>query len=128
MIFEDDARLPWDFDEKLKELFRFVPEDFDMVFLNGTYGRHQKPVIFNEKLMRIKEMYGAFAYIVNGKYYGALIAALNYYKEKLSTDYIYSMLFPKCKAFRAIQPIAFHAPGYSYRANGIPKGYKHLEK
>lgn len=126
MIFEDDFAIKPDFDSKLKELLDNMPKDFDMLFLNGTYGKFNKPVPFNKYLSKIGELYGTFAYIVNGKFYDVAIDALNRFKNELNTDYIYSRLMPDYKVFRAVKPIAFHHAGYSYRAEREEKNYKHL--
>lgn len=126
MIFEDDFAIKPDFDLRLKELLSNTPVNYDMVFLNGTYGKFNKPTAFNKHLARIGELYGTFAYLVNDKFYDVAIDALSSFKNDLNTDYIYSRLMPDYNVYRAVKPIAFHHGGYSYRAEREEKNYKHL--
>lgn len=127
LVFEDDIRLAGDFDDKLKEALEMVPE-FDMLFLNGTLGKHQKEEKINERIYRVREMYGAFGYIVHKRFYQTLINELEINKGLMSTDAVYCKLMTTANIFRLIHPIVFHRPGFSDRTERIEKGYKHLEK
>lgn len=127
LILEDDIRLADGFDSKLEEALKWVPE-FDMLFLNGTLGKHQKPEKINECIYKVLEMYGAFGYIVHQRFYQTLINELEINKGMLSTDAVYCKLMTSANIFRLVHPIVFHRPGFSDRTERIEKGYKHLEK
>lgn len=128
LIIEDDIRLKDEFDVLLNNTIKQAPEGWDMIFLNGTFGNFNKPVRMNDTFWRVYEMYGAFGYVVNARCYDTVIEALNNYCETMGTDYIYSLLMKSLKVYRLARPIIFHLPGFSYRCENVPKGYKHLER
>jgi len=127
LILEDDVVFADDFDNKLKQLLKYVP-DFDMLFLNGTLGNFQKAAKENDFIYRVYEMYGAFAYLIKRKFYSTVISELEINKGVKSTDEVYSGLMMSNKIYRAVQPLVFHKRGWSDRTEVIEKGYKHLEK
>lgn len=128
LIIEDDVRFKDDFDVLLNNAIENAPKDWDIIFLNGTFGNFNKPVKFDNNFWRVYEMYGAFGYVVNSKCYDEVINTLHRYSETMSADYIYSLLMKSLNIYRVAKPIIFHLPGYSYRAENTPKCYKHLEK
>lgn len=127
LVLEDDVEFPAGFDEALDNLLDNCPE-FDMLFLHGTYGRFNKPVVYNEHLMRVRELYGAFAYIVHSRFYKRLIEELEKQKGLMGTDYVFCMMMKKAEVYRALKPLVFHKEGYSYRTERRETMYKHLER
>lgn len=97
-----------------------------MLFLNGTHGVHRKPVAFNEHWLSVSELYGAFGYIVNARFYDTILMWLK--RESLPTDAVFSMFMQFHKCYKLINPIIFHRPGMSDIQGIVPKNYKHLEK
>lgn len=97
-----------------------------MLFLNGTDGVHNKPIPFNEHLMKVNEFYGAFGYIINSRFYNEALKWL--YAEQKPVDSIYSMFIQFYKVYRTKKPLIFHRSGISDIQGVIPKNYKHLEK
>jgi len=122
LICEDDIEFENKFFEKLQKVWI---EDFDMLFLNGTDGLHIPPTSFNEHWLRWHEGYGAFAYIVNSRFYDIILTWL---QHKRTTDTVFSMFMQFYKVYKLKVPLVFHKPGKSDIQGIVPKNYKHLER
>lgn len=97
-----------------------------MLFLNGTDGVHRKPKDFNEHLLKVDEFYGAFGYIVHGRFYDTLLQWLR--TQERPTDTVFSMFMQFFKVYKVRKPLIFHKPGLSDIQGIIPRNYKHLER
>ena len=123
MIIEDDVEFENSFFEKLDKVWL---DDYDMMFLNGTHGVWRKPKDFNKDWFKVDELYGAFGYIVNSRFYDIIIDWLE--REERPSDVIYSMFMSFFKVYKLKKPLIFHRPGMSDIMGVIPKNYKHLER
>jgi len=123
LICEDDIEFQNKFFEKLQKVWI---EDFDMLFLNGTDGLRIVPESFNQNWLRWYEGYGAFAYIVNSRFYDILIEWLT--NHELPTDTVFTMFMQFYKVYKLKVPLVFHKAGKSDIQGIVPKNYKHLER
>lgn len=123
MIIEDDVDFDSSFFEKLKGVWI---DDFDILYLNGTDGVHQKPKVYNENLMRVYEMWGTIGYIISSRVYDVAVKFLE--ENELPADKVFSMFIQFFKVYRVRKPLIFHRPGVSDIMGIVPKNYKHLEK
>lgn len=97
-----------------------------MLFLNGTNGNFIKPKGFNEHWLQVGELYGAFGYIVNSRFYDEILHWLK--TNDKPTDSVYAMFMNLYKVYKSKRPLIFHKSGMSDIQGRIPKNYKHLEK
>jgi glycosyl transferase family 25 len=65
LILEDDSKFDIDFFNKLKDVEKYIPLDFDMLFL-GYHVSHIKKEI-NDYYFKPNKVYGLFGYIVSNQ-------------------------------------------------------------
>ena len=123
MIIEDDVEFEKKFFERLNEIWI---DDFDMLYLNGTDGKFNKPKPFSQSLNKVSEVYGTFAYILNARFYDECLVWLE--REPYPADKIYSMFIKFFKVYKVKKPLIFHRSGVSDILGIVPKNYKHLER
>ena len=106
-VFEDDALFVENFNEKLGELYKELPEDWDMFYLGAWHLEYEK---YKEGLVRMKDSYSAHAYGINEHYLDDAFSAV--YKPK-PIDIALSSKHPHIKAYCAKPALVGQTPGYS---------------
>ena len=113
-VFEDDALFVENFNEKLGELYKELPEDWDMFYLGAWHLEYEK---YKEGLVKMKDSYSAHAYGINEHYLDDAFSAV--YKPK-PIDIALSSKHPHIKAYCAKPALVGQTPGYS----NIEKEYR----
>jgi hypothetical protein len=88
-----------------------LPEDWDVLYLNGT--EHRVSGGYTANLKRVKGMWGCFGYILHSRAYDRLITGLNETTKAIDSWLVDEA--PAMNFYRTAQPLIFHLVGYSYR-------------
>ena len=106
-VFEDDALFVEDFNTKLADLYKELPEDWDMFYLGAWHLEYEK---YKEGLVKMKDSYSAHAYGINEHYLDDAFAVV--YKPK-PIDIALASKHPFIKAYCAKPALVGQIPGYS---------------
>jgi len=92
IIFEDDVIICDDFVERLNNIEKYIPKDWDVIHLAGNcYHHYEKHQPYSEKInkyiMKNNQVYGTFALLINKKIFKILKNL--YKKKKYNTDNIH---------------------------------------
>jgi len=89
LIIEDDCM----FSEEIlniDEYFKFLPNDWDMLYMGGNHNTHIKmnpPQIINEKVCKLHHTYSTHFVAINGRLFEELYYILNITNEPLDVCY-----------------------------------------
>ena len=106
-VFEDDALFVEDFNTKLADLYKELPEDWDMFYLGAWHLEYEK---YKEGLVKMKDSYSAHAYGINAHYLDDAFSVV--YKPK-PIDIALATKHPFIKAYCAKPALVGQIPGYS---------------
>lgn len=107
LVFEDDALFVEDFNNKLREIYKELPEDWDMFYL-GAWHLQCQP--YKEGLVKMIDNYSAHAYGINSHY---LVEALSSTYKEENIDIALTLKHPHIKAYCAKPALVGQAPGFS---------------
>ena len=85
LIMEDDIKFS---DEvyNISEYFKYLPEDWDMVYFGGTHNSHMgvnPPLIINEKVCKLHNTFTTHCVGINGKSFNTIINKLKEFNNPL---------------------------------------------
>lgn len=107
-IFEDDAQITFDFNERI-DLLKNIPEDWDMVYLGAHH--YMKPTPVSDGIGRCVTALSTVAYIINQRMYQTLLKEL---KRDMILDVIYTNIIQQSYNCYCIFPnIVTQVDGYS---------------
>ena len=99
------------FMERLNICMSELPDDWDVLYLNGT--EHKVSGTYTANLKKVNGMWGCFGYIVNKRAYDAIIEGLDKGNESVDGWMVYAAR--TMNFYRTSQPLIYHLVGYSYR-------------
>ncbi|MFN7301298.1 MAG: glycosyltransferase family 25 protein [Bacteroidota bacterium] len=103
LIFEDDLWLADDFKVRCDAFLREVPDDWDMIYLNGRVMLDRARV--STQVVRPSYVYNCFAYAVSAKAYDRCIAALR--TKAHWNDQLLAGLHPQMSVYMPAVPFAW---------------------
>ena len=106
-VFEDDALFVEDFNTKLADLHKELPEDWDMFYLGAWHLKYEN---YKEGLVKMKDSYSAHAYGINAHYLDDAFSVV--YKPK-AIDIALASKHPFIKAYCAKPALVGQISGYS---------------
>lgn len=110
LIFEDDAVLCRDFNERLALFLSLAPQDWDMLFLGISFLRD--PVEPGRHVHRLVDGYAAHAYVVRRPMYDAIIGAMGDRPTKEPDDY-YREMFASRRCYVFIPYLSYQRDDWS---------------
>jgi len=116
LIFEDDVELCDNFEFKLEEIIKELPEDWDMVYLGGWNLGEKKS--YTNKLNIAEKVYTTHSYLIRRKFIPLLIDEINKDEYK-KVDVIFSVLQKQNKCFIASPILCWQRKGFSDVENTI---------
>jgi GR25 family glycosyltransferase involved in LPS biosynthesis len=116
LIFEDDVELCNNFEFKLEEIIKELPEDWDMVYLGGWNLGEKKS--YTNKLNIAEKVYTTHSYLIRRKFIPLLIDEINK-DECKKVDVIFSVLQKQNKCFIASPILCWQRKGFSDVENTI---------
>jgi hypothetical protein len=89
LIMEDDIKFS---DEiyNISEYFKYLPEDWDMVYFGGNHNLHMgvnPPLIINEKVCKLHNTFTTHCVGINGKSFNTIINKLKEFNNPLDVIY-----------------------------------------
>ena len=89
LIMEDDIKFS---DEvyNISEYFKYLPEDWDMVYFGGNHNSHMgvnPPLIINEKVCKLHNTFTTHCVGINGKSFNTIINKLKEFNNPLDVIY-----------------------------------------
>jgi hypothetical protein len=89
LIMEDDIKFS---DEiyNISEYFKYLPEDWDMVYFGGNHNLHtgvNPPLIINEKVCKLHNTFTTHCVGINGKSFNTIINKLKEFNNPLDVIY-----------------------------------------
>lgn len=121
-VFEDDVELADNFNERIKEIMPYVPDDYDMLYFGGN---HNLPVIkVNEHIARMQRTFTTHAMVIKHTVYDALAEI---WSKNEKVDVGISSLHSKFNCYVVTPHIAFQRESYSDILEREQKA-KHLHK
>jgi|GEM_PF-3661508 len=104
LIFEDDAQPVEGFNEKLEEVMKELPEDWDMLWLGGK--DNTPPAPYTERLKQLTGSWGTYGIIIRNTVYNFFIEQFK--EEHQSSDEYYRRNHLKFKSFRTSVDLVLH--------------------
>ena len=111
MIFEDDITFPPDFNERLKEAMRELPENWHLLWLGGKDNEPSLP--YSNTLKILNGSWGTFAYTIKQELYQYFIDT--FAEEMQSSDEYFRRNHAKFNSFRTVHELVTHIGGVSDR-------------
>ena len=113
LIMEDDIKFS---DEiyNISEYFKYLPEDWDMVYFGGNHNLHMgvnPPLIINEKVCKLHNTFTTHCVGINGKSFNTIINKLKEFNNPL--DVIYTDLQRSLNVYCFYPLIATQRVSYS---------------
>jgi len=113
LIMEDDIKFS---DEvyNISEYFKYLPEDWDMVYFGGNHNSHMgvnPPLIINEKVCKLHNTFTTHCVGINGKSFNTIINKLKEFNNPL--DVIYTDLQRSLNVYCFYPLIATQRVSYS---------------
>ena len=89
LIMEDDIEFS-DEVHNISEYFKYLPEDWDMVYFGGNHNSHMgvsPPLIINEKVCKLHNTFTTHCVGINGKSFNTIINKLKEFNNPLDVIY-----------------------------------------
>lgn len=113
LILEDDVEFT-DEVNNISEYFKFLPEDWDMIYFGGNHNTHMRvspPKIINEKVCKLHQTYSTHCVGIRETAYDTILDNLKDLTKQL--DVVYSDLQKKLNVYSFYPMIATQRVGYS---------------
>jgi GR25 family glycosyltransferase involved in LPS biosynthesis len=113
LILEDDVEFT-DEVNNISEYFKFLPEDWDMVYFGGNHNTHmriQPPKIINEKVCKLHQTYSTHCVGIKETAYDIILDNLKDLMKQL--DVVYSDLQKRLNVYSFYPMIATQRVGFS---------------
>lgn len=122
LILEDDASFVADFNNKLNQAMRELPETWDMLWIGGNDAHGQESFPYSANLKVNNGMWGTYGIIIREWVYDYFIEL--FAEEKRSSDDYYRINHARFRLFRTRDNLVKHAGGRSDRIviNKNPNG------
>jgi hypothetical protein len=119
LIMEDDIKFS---DEvyNISEYYKYLPEDWDMVYFGGNHNSHMgvnPPLIINEKVCKLHNTFTTHCVGINGKSFNTIINKLKEFNNPL--DVIYTELQRSLNVYCFYPLIATQRISYSDIENKV---------
>lgn len=127
LILEDDIEFT-DEINNISEYFKFLPEDWDMLYFGGNHNQHTgvtPPKIINEKVCKLHHTFSTHCVAINKKSFNTILERLKKYDNAL--DVIYSELQKSLNVYSFYPLIATQRVSFSDIENTMTD-YKWLIK
>lgn len=111
LILEDDVRFEDGFNESLRSIMSYLPDDWDALWLAGS--DHVPPLHYNDGVKKIVSTWGAYAYILRDTVYDKFLQVMG--DKRLACDDYYRREQVNINAFKAVNTIVKHVGKLSDR-------------
>jgi GR25 family glycosyltransferase involved in LPS biosynthesis len=116
LVFEDDVDLCDDFLEKLKQVIKEAPEDWDLIYLGG-WNVNDK-IQYSEHLDIAEKVYTTHSYLVRRKFIPKLLTELDQ-MNSYKVDVAFSNIQKDNNCFIASPVLGWQRPGFSDIVNKV---------
>lgn len=111
MILEDDVKFEKNFNEKLAEAMKELPERWDMLWIGGSDAKPSYP--YTPHLKRLNGSWGTYGYILRDNLYEYFIELFS--EGKRSSDDYFRINHPRFLSFRTVLNLVIHTGKVSDR-------------
>jgi glycosyl transferase family 25 len=113
MIIEDDCFFVDDFNQKLKEYIKNVPNDWDMLYFGANHNYHMgmKTISINEKCIKLNNSYSAHCVLLKKHVFIELIESIKNFS--VENDVMMANLQKKYNAYSSKQLLTTQIESYS---------------
>ena len=124
-IIEDDCVFVDDFNEKINNYIKYVPDNWDMIYFGGNHNKHMgiKTENINEYCLKLNHSFTAHCVILKDQVFEHLISEIK--KFTIENDVILANLQKVYNAYCSVDVLATQIPNYSNIENRFVD-YKHL--
>lgn len=120
IIFEDDVVLCEDWKERMKWLFKNLPEDWEYCYLAGHSDFVKLPMFDMPTLIKAPPMIGAFSYLVNKKGIQKLIDYCGEFTTTYDDMIMHKIQTGKLNGYYLAPYMTYHRDNISILWDGVP--------
>jgi GR25 family glycosyltransferase involved in LPS biosynthesis len=124
-IIEDDCVFVDDFNEKINNYIKYVPDNWDMIYFGGNHNKHMgiKTENINEYCLKLNHSFTAHCVILKDHVFEHLISEIKNFT--IENDVVLANLQRVYNAYCSVNILATQIPNYSNIENRFVD-YKHL--
>jgi GR25 family glycosyltransferase involved in LPS biosynthesis len=111
LILEDDVAFDDDLNEKFREWYKEVPDNWDMLYLGGNHNVKRIIGKISEHVLRVTQTQTTHAYAVKNTVYDLILDRLETLDKDV--DVAYTDVQKQCNAFCFTPRLAWQRPGLS---------------
>ena len=121
-VFEDDAVLVDDFENKFSLFVENIPNDWDFIYLGGNHVGGLNKI--NNYVNKMNYSFTAHSMAINNNMYQSILETLK--QEQKQVDVYYAMMMQYCNAYVSNPHLSYQREGFSYIQNGY-RNYNFLK-